>query len=131
MKKGKWLIYTVIVGLLPFLLRSIIFFFDKTATSDYWFNEVDFIIFGLVLNITNVNELEDKIIDNKIWKTKAIGISVLLLLLYTALLTMLLLYELNGTNNLDTLKIKYSSIILGSVSLLFSYSIYHRLNKTL
>ena len=89
MKKTKWLIYTVVIGLIPFLIRSFICLFDKTSSISYWINETDFIIFGLVLNLSNINELEDKKVENQIWKTKKIGYSVLQIIIYSAILAII------------------------------------------
>lgn len=129
MKKTKWLIYTVLIGLIPFLIRSFIALFDKTGTIEYWLNETDFIILGLVLNLTNINELEDKDFEDKIWKTRNIGFSVVSIALFSAILAIVTFSEFKVNTDLDKTVVKACSIILALVSFLFSYSIYNRLNK--
>ena len=60
MIKTKWFIYSLIVGLIPFLARLCIFITLKNKSFNFIFVPIDFIILGLVLNITNINELESK-----------------------------------------------------------------------
>ena len=127
MKKTKWLIYTVIIGLIPFLIRTFIWLFDKTATIDYWLNESDFIILGLVLHLTNINELEDRDFEDKIWKTKNIGISVIFITVFSAILAIVTYADFKVNPDLNKTMIKSCSIFLAIVSFIFSYSIYNRL----
>jgi uncharacterized membrane protein len=127
MKKTKWLIYTVIIGLIPFLIRSFIALFDKTATFNFWFNETDFISLGLVLNLTNINELEDRDFEDKIWKTKSIGFSVIFITLFAAILAIVTYSDFKSNPDLNKSMVKGCSICLALVSFIFSYSIYNRL----
>lgn len=127
MKKTKWLIYTVLIGLIPFIIRTFIFLFDTTATSEFWLNSSDFIVLGLVLNLTNINELEDKDLDDKIWKTKNIGISVVFIAVYASILAILTYSDFKLNQDLDKEIVKYCSIGLALLSFIFSYSIYNRL----
>lgn len=129
MKKTKWLIYTVLIGMIPFLIRSFIALFDNTGTIEYWINETDFIILGLVLNLTNINELEDKDFDDKIWKTRNIGFSVVSIALFAAILAIVTYADFKTNSDLNKTTVKACSIVLAVVSFLFSYSIYNRLNK--
>lgn len=128
MIKTKWLIYTVIIGLIPFLVRTFIVLFDKTATIDYWLNETDFIGLGLVLNLTNINELEDKVFDSKVWKTKNIGISVVFIALFSSILAIITYADFKHNIDVNKEMVKACSIGLALVSFIFSYSIYNRLN---
>jgi len=128
MKKTKWLIYTVLIGMIPFLIRTFIALIDTTATFDYWLNSTDFIVLGLVLNLTNINELEDKIFDDILWKTKKIGYSVVSIALLSAILAIVTYTDFKKNPDLNEFTIKICSISLAVVSLIFSYSIYNRLN---
>lgn len=127
MKKTKWLIYTVLIGLIPFLIRTFIYLIDKTATIDFWLNSADFIVLGLVLNLTNINELEDKDLDDKLWKTRNIGLSVVFIAVYAAILAILTYADFKINQDIDKIMVKYCSIGLAIVSFIFSYSIYNRL----
>jgi len=127
MKKTKWLIYTVIIGLIPFFIRTFIALFDKTATFNYWLNEGDFIVLGLVLNLTNINELEDRNFEDKIWKTKNIGVSVIFIALFAAVFAIVTYADFKVNPDLNRSMVKGCSIFLALVSFIFSYSIYNRL----
>lgn len=128
MKKTKWLIYTVIIGLIPFFIRSFICLFDKTGSISYWINETDFIIFGLILNLSNINELEDKKFENQLWKTKSIGYSVVQIIIFSAIFSIVTYSNFKSNTDLNIITVKACSIILALVSFVFSYSIYNRLN---
>ncbi|GAB3722136.1 hypothetical protein [Flavobacterium koreense] len=128
MKKTKWLIYTVLIGLIPFLIRSFIALIDKTATLDYWLNETDFIVLGLVLNLTNINELEDRTFTDMLWKTKKIGFSIISIAFFSAILAIVTYTDFKKNPDLDRIILKGCSISLAVVSFIFSYSIYNRLN---
>src|SRR5690606_7318484 len=101
MKKTKWLIYTVLIGMIPFLIRSFIALIDNTATIQYWINETDFIVLGLVLNLTNINELEDKDFEDKIWKTRNIGFSVISIALFAAILAIVTYSDFKANPDLN------------------------------
>ncbi|HLT42019.1 MAG TPA: hypothetical protein VKZ95_04885 [Sphingobacteriaceae bacterium] len=127
MKKTKWLIYTVIIGLIPFFIRTFIALFDNTASLNYWLNEADFIVLGLVLNLTNINELEDRDFEDKIWKTKNIGVSVIFIAFFAAIFAIVTYADFKSNPDLNKSMVKGCSIVLALVSFIFSYSIYNRL----
>jgi len=129
MIKTKWLIYTVAIGLLPFTIRLLMFVIGKNTTLEFLMNESDFIVFGLVLNLTNLNELEHK--KKSIWKTKMIGIAALQIAFYSGILAMSYITEFPNQEIINTRVLFYCSFGLSILSLIFSYSIYDRLNKTL
>lgn len=126
-KKIKWLIYTVLVGLIPVLSRSIVWLVTTQGAVSL-FNASDFIAFGLVLHISNINEIEHLAPIDKSWKTAQNGISIAFIAFYSVLFTLTLL----GTSQvkiIDLEIIKYSSMVLSGVSLLISYSVYHTVSK--
>jgi hypothetical protein len=129
MKKTKWLIYTVLIGLLPILIRLFIFIIRTDLNLAYTLNTIDIVIFGLVLHVSNINELEDKENIDRAWKTTNIGLSVLLLIIFSSILAVGYLSELPDSKNINTKNLKICSIVLSTVSLIMSYSIYNRLNK--
>jgi len=129
MKKTKWLIYTVLIGLIPFFVRSFICLFDKSGSVNYWLNESDFIIFGLILNLSNINELEDKKLDDKVWKTKNIGFSLFQIILFSAIFAIVSYSDFKQNKDLDLFAVKTCSIVLAFVSFIFSYSIFNRLTS--
>ena len=124
MIKTKWLIYTVLIGILPFLIRLILFVVIKNKAVVFLMNESDFIILGLVLNLTNLNELEGE--NKSSWKTKMTGVSAIQIAVYAGILALSYITELNNEIiNEDILF--WCSLILALVSFLLSYSIYDRL----
>lgn len=129
MVKTKWLVYTVIIGLIPFIVRFFVFLFYKERTFDFLFSEIDFIVFGLILNLSNINELEDKVNLDKIWKTKNIGYSVLQIIVFSSILGLAYFSEIIKENLLDKNIIKICVFILCIVSFLVSYSIFNRINS--
>lgn len=128
MKKTKWLIYTVIIGLIPFFIRSFICIFDKTGTINYWLNASDFIVFGLILNLSNINELEDKKLEDQLWKTKNIGLSVIQIVIFSSIFAIISYSDFKLGKDLNEFSVKTCSIVLAFVSFIFSYSIFNRLN---
>ena len=127
-KKAKWLIYTVLVGLLPFISRSFAFLIMKERTIEFLFNEIDWVAFGLILHVSNVNELEHIEFSDKAWKTVQNGISIAFIAIYSVIFTASSIHSINNTL-FDEWTMKVSSIILSCSSFAVSYSIYDRLSK--
>lgn len=57
MKKNRWLYYTVGVAALPIAIRIIVFLLMVNHDLSVLVNAVDFVYFGLTLNLSNINEL--------------------------------------------------------------------------
>ena len=57
MKKSRWLYYTVGVAALPIIVRIIVFILMTHKDWAVLVNAVDFVFFGLTLNLSNMNEL--------------------------------------------------------------------------
>ena len=55
-KKVKWLIYTVLVGLIPMLSRLLVLTVTQPGVVSL-IEASDFIAFGLILHISNINEI--------------------------------------------------------------------------
>lgn len=137
MKKKRWIYYTVIVGALPFIIRLIVFAFLTSRTWDFLFNAVDFVFFGLTLNLTNVNELnslrlkikrnqEPIFSDDK--KETLTWWSTFFIILLSLTLGMLYMSEQTGLNILDKDAALYGSMGLCIVSFIFSNSVINKLN---
>ncbi len=127
MIKAKWLIYTVAIGLLPFLLRLLIYLVGNETKLEFLMNESDFIVFGLVLNLTNLNELEHK--ESSIWKTTMIGIAAIQIAFYAGLLVISYITEFPEQQVINPNLLFYCSLVLSGISFVFSYSIYDRITK--
>ena len=124
-KKTKWLIYTVLVGLIPILARLMVYFVTKEGSLDL-LSASDFVAFGLVLHISNINEIEHYSEEEERWKTIQNGISILFIAFYSILLAI----NLIGGDIIDVSSITVCTIILSVVSFGISYSVYDRVSKT-
>lgn len=123
----KWLIYTVLVGLIPIICRFLVWI----ATLKGFINPLsasDFVIFGLILHISNINEIEHIKISDKSWKTIINGTSIAFISFYSVLFSLTLL----GTTKIHIINLKTllnCSIVLGIISFLISYAVYYRISK--
>ena len=124
MIKTKWIIYTVLIGLLPFIIRLLLYVVAKERSIDFLMNESDFIILGLVLNLTNLNELENQ--DNGKWKSIMIGSSAVQIAIYSGILALSYISELYS-NIIEVKTLFWCALILALGSFLLSFSIYDRL----
>ncbi len=125
--KIKWLIYTVLVGLIPVFLRLLIWTVLQKRTMDF-LNAADFVAFGLILHISNINEIEHFNDPEKSWKTLHNGISIAFISFYSVLFACSLLGESNpGLINVRS--ITYFSIGLSFISFLISFIVYDRISK--
>ena len=115
MVKTKWLIYTVIIGLIPFIIRFFVFLFYKGSNANFLLNEVDFILFGLVLNLSNINELENNRRVGKIWKTQKIGVSLFFIIIFSTFLMLAYLSEIEGVE-LSKVIFKISTALMNKTS---------------
>lgn len=126
--KAKWLIYTVLVGSIPLLARFLIFVTEPSANIGFLFSTSEFVSLGLMLHITNVNELEHAKRIEKHLKTLHNGISLIFIVLFSVLLTIAFRAELPGsTTNRNVSAV--CAIVLVGVSLVLSYSV-HKLTTT-
>ena len=125
--KIKWLIYTVLVGLIPVLSRALIWFISQNRTMDF-FNAADFVALGLILHISNINEIEHFNDPEKSWKTMQNGISIVFISFYSVLFACSLLGQSNP-GLIDVGAIKYAAIVLSLTSFGISYSVYRRIAK--
>lgn len=125
-KKIKWLIYTVLVGLIPILCRMLMWVVTKNGTVQPW-AAADFIAFGLVLHISNINEIEH-LDGDRDWKTTQNGISIAFIAFYSVLFALSMLQG-GAASLVNSNTITVCALSLATVSLLISFSIFHRLSS--
>ena len=125
MTKAKWMFYTVLLGLTPMIGRFLIYLVSVSKAPR--FSAGDVIAFGLVLVITNINLLEHEDVSHP-WKTKSIGLSVVLAILLGILFAAVCFQEVNQST-IDLRMIKIISFVLSGSCLLFSYAVIDRLSK--
>ncbi|MDI7184395.1 hypothetical protein [Leptospira santarosai] len=126
-KKIKWLIYTVLVGLIPVLSRLLIWIVTKSNVIAL-VSASDFISFGLILHISNINEIEHLEPSDKSWKTIQNGISIAFIAMYSVL-SALLLFKDSNSEIIDSVAIERSALCLSIVSFCISFSVFHRISK--
>jgi hypothetical protein len=129
MNKTRWLIYTVIIGLIPIFVRFCVASTGNKFDLNYCFNLTDVVSFGLMLNLTNINELESHDIENKRWKTIAIGLSVILIILFAIFLGLAGFADYRKMQDFNYNNARNFSILLCLSSLLLGYSVQNRLKN--
>lgn len=114
----KWIIYTVLVGLIPFFIRIFLYLVHNNLNGLYVLNEFDFITVALVLNVTNINELDGNSQQEAYLKTLGIGLSAFFIALIAGILGMLILSDLNpGGFDWDLVKLKYATMSIAIISI--------------
>lgn len=123
--KSKWLSYTLIIGAIPIATRFFVWSISKSELPAI-FSPSDFIAYGLMLHIANINELEHQKRIDPSWKTIQNGASILFITIYTILYSSTLWGEMQP-NQISQDAILLLSIFLVLTSFLLSASIFHRL----
>lgn len=80
-KKIKWLTYTVLVGLIPVFGRLLVWVISQNRDM-HLLNAADFVVFGLILHISIINEIEHLNDDQRSWKTLHNGVSIAFIAMY-------------------------------------------------
>ena len=94
------------------------------------FNTADFVVFGLILHISNINELEHFDNCQRSWKTIQNGTSVTFILWYGILFAAYLLGQ-SSPGLIDANITRYVAMGFSLISLLISFSIYNRVSTLL
>lgn len=118
--------YSFLVGLIPFMIRFILYLFLKEKLISSLFEISDFVVLGLVLNIGNINELDNLDYEFFEWKIMKIGFSLIFIIIFTAFLVLTFLMELFP--EIFDKNIATASVIIVTIgTTIFCYSIYHRM----
>ena len=125
---AKWLIYTVAVGFIPVLLRLLVWLISQDRSGVDLFNALDFIVLGLVLQISNINEIEHLYDSERTWKTTHNGISIILIVFYSALFVFYLLGE-SIPDSIDDAAVKNLAMATALPSIVLSFMVYYRVSK--
>ena len=129
MRKCKWVIYTVIIGLIPIFLRIIMCLFSLNKDWEQLISPVDVAFFGLTLNLTNLNELNGETELTPKEKSTFIGYSVIFIVILSAIVGVLYFAEQTKGYIVDKTVVFVCSILLCIVSYLFSNAIMNKLNS--
>ncbi len=117
----KWLMYTVVIGLIPIILRFFLYF---TLSNNYSINIIslsDIAIFGLIIHISIINELEHY--SDKNWKIKQTVVSMLFIIIYSFLFALITFS--NEVLVIFDKNITILIILMSFVSFLIGYSVHY------
>lgn len=134
----RWLIYTVIVGALPILVRLVVYLISNHLPNAVCINPVDIVFFGLTINISNINEVnslkaqrikkgEVDIISN--YKDTFVGLSTLFIILLAIPLGALYMSELTDHTIINQSTAFIGAIALGVLSFVFSSIVIYNVLK--
>ncbi len=114
-RRAKWLVYTVLIGMTPILARLLAWAVTKSGVVDI-LSVSDVITFGLILQISNINEIEHIEDPGREWKTTQNGTSIMLVSLYCVLYTLVLV----GSSVIESVALTVCAVALIAASLLTS-----------
>ena len=134
----RWLIYTVIVGALPILVRVLMYIISNHVPNAVCFSPVDIVFFGLTLNISNINEVnglkpkrtkkgEKDVVSN--YKDAFSAISTLLIIFLAIPLGSLYMGELTDQTIINQATAFVGAIVLSILSLVFSSIVMYNVLK--
>lgn len=121
-----WLIFTVLIGLLPIIARvtvvNIFLLKDVVLIAP-----IDIIVFGIVLHVSILNELNNRQKDHE-WRLIAIGVSTFFIIGYVLLLSAAICSESTKlTINIELLL--NASIFLAIISFIQCFIILYQYRK--
>lgn len=135
MKLTQWLFFTVLMSIMPVILKIIIVFASTQKNWNIAFSEVDFATLGITMSVTNLNEVNNEIFkgDNK-WRLKVIAYSVALIFIFSTIITIsttAVLFENPQSSKkiFDIESLRLLSIIMVTIAFLYSFSIFKRISK--
>lgn len=125
--KSKWFAYTLLVGLIPVLIRLLVWFVAATNSVER-FTAIDLITFGLVLNASVINEVEHLPAKDREWKSTQNGLAIASITIYGALYALAIFGDkVDGI--VDRESILKAAIFLASMSTLIAVVNLHHLVK--
>ena len=125
----KWIVYTVLLAMTPILMRLLIAVLVTSETQFRWLSESDIATFGLILMITNISALETASNVEADWKTKSMGFSLLLIVIFAVLFAITCFQELRQ-GVFERNYVLAANLILSLGSVAYSYAIWNRIAVT-
>lgn len=115
-RKWTWLLYTVLFGMVPILIRILIasVMSDGTVTL---LSPSDFISLGIVLQVSLLNEVRYHDALDVSWRHRIVGLSTFIILFYAALYAVVLLAESVRQINLSSVLNVSIALSVGSFGL--------------
>lgn len=133
MKKQNWIYYTAIVGALPIMIRALTASFMSNASWEMSFSAIDFVFFGLTLNLSNMNVMATVNQDDEVSVREKMSKqfwSVFCLIFLCTNLGCLYVSENSNTQIFNQWVLNITSVLLCIVSFGFSYKLIVKLNST-
>lgn len=128
MKRTKWWLYTVLIGLIPFIIRLCLSFVVSNTPEMYFFNEVDVATFGLVLIISTMSEIdEQQLIEKHIVMIIKVFLVIILILL-SILLGISYLMEVTIQASFDKGNLRLFSCGLAFCAFVLSIAVFYNKN---
>ncbi|SRR5712692_9463970 len=125
MTLARWAVYTVLLALTPILMRLLIAVLAASGAQMRWLAESDVATFGLILVITNISALETDTAVESDWKTRQMGLSLLLIAAFATLFAITCFQELQP-GLFERNRVLWAGLVLSSASILYSYAIWNR-----
>ena len=134
----RWIIYTVLVGALPMIVRLLVYLISNHYSDTVCVTSVDIVFFGLTLNISNINEVnnlkyrkQDKNIIDVISNQRDlfVGISTFFIILLAISLGALYIGEMSPYNIINNTTARIGAVALGGMSLVFSCIVMYNVLK--
>lgn len=122
---ARWAVYTVLLALTPVLMRLLIAVLVAPGANMRLIAESDVTTFGLILAITNISTLETGSAVEVDWKTRQMGLSLLLIAAFATLFAITCFQEFQPSL-FNRKRVLLASLLLSLASVLYSYSIWNR-----
>jgi len=97
----RWLLFTVVFGMVPILFRVIFYVFNKDTGNLQLFTASDFISLGIVLQVSVFNEVKYTKEDDAEWRQLFVGCTALFFALFSVFYCLTLTSELGRRVDLD------------------------------
>lgn len=123
-RKWAWLLYTVLFGMVPIFIRILISSVMNDGAVSL-FSPSDFISFGIVLQISLLNEVRYHDAQDVSWRHRIVGLSTFIVLFYAALYAAVLLAE--SIRQINTSSILNISVALSIGSFVLCWCVYDRM----
>ena len=127
-KKIYWLVYTVLIGMIPIFAKLILFFSINSQSINTILNISDLVSFGLVICVSIMSELLRFELQNDNWKTVSLGIVIIFLVFYGLFFALAYLSE---ETNLDVnmVSLRIMTIVFVIINFFAGLTIFDRIIK--
>lgn len=125
----SWVLYTAVLGGAMILVRALLAFLVRSDNGILWYSITDFIGYGLILEITNINVLENRRELDAAWKKNQTLFCVFLVVVLVTVYAVSCFGETGG-NAVHQGRLGWVAAALAVASLIHNYAVSDRLEKT-